>query len=195
MKRENKAIIRGDILQNPEYFSMTKNDEYYMIKVGVTRLSGTVDEISVVMPRKSIDPDADYVGMRISVDGQLQTVRKDKHLIMYVFATSADIYYRYEDEEEEDLNEITFIGAMKNNILRKTSKLNIPISDVNFLSGKFYFPCIAWNDDAKLVKDSERDTEMKIEGRFQSREYTKVIGNEAERKVASEISISKLEVL
>lgn len=193
--RENRAIVRGDIIRNPEYFSSTKNDEYYMIKVGITRKSGVVDEIPLVMPRKSIDPNADYVGMRVSVDGQLQTVRKDKHLIMYVFSKKGDIYYKYEDEQEEDLNEITFTGAMKAKVIRKTSKKDIPIADVHFLSGEFYFPCIAWNTDAKAVKDSKRDTDMRIKGRFQSREYTKVMENEAEKKIASEISISKLEIL
>lgn len=192
--RENKAIVRGTIIENPEYFSVTKTDEYYIMKTNVMRKSGVVDVIPVVMPRNSIDPNADYIGMRISIDGKLQTIRKDKHLIMYVYSKTGDIYYKY-DEEEEDLNEIIFSGSMKNKVIRKTGKQNIPIADVHFLSSKFYFPCIAWNDDAKSVEDAKRNTDMKITGRFQSREYTKVIDGEEEKKLASEISISKLEIL
>ncbi len=200
--RENRAIVRGTIIENPEYFSATKADEYYMIKVKVIRKSGVEDIIPVVMPRKTIDPNADYVGLRISVDGTLQTIRKEKHLIMYVFAKTGDIYYKYEDEEEEDLNEILFSGSMKNKVIRKTGKKNIPIADVHFLSSKYYFPCIAWNDDVQIVKNAYRDTDMRVTGRFQSREYTKVIdGDEEENKpcvvskTASEISISKIEVI
>lgn len=194
MKRENRAIVRGTIIENPEFFSVTKSDEYYMMKVNVLRKSGTADTIPVVVPRKSIDPNADYINMRISLDGQLQTIRKNRHLIMYVFAKSADIYYNY-DEEEEDLNDILFTGAMKGTVIRKTGKTNLPIADVHFLSNKYFFPCIAWNSDAKRIEKSKWNTEMRVKGRFQSRDYTKVVDGENEEKTASEISIQNLEIL
>ena len=194
MKKENRAIVRGTIIENPKFFSVTKSDEYYMVKVNVLRKSGTADIIPVVIPRKNIDPNADYINMRINLDGQLQTVRRDGHLIMYVFAISADIYYNY-DENEEDLNDILFTGVMKGTVIRKTGQKQIPIADVHFLSTKFFFPCIAWNKDAKKIKKSKRNTEMKVIGRFQSRDYKKVIEGEVKDKTASEISIQKLEIL
>lgn len=192
MEKINEAIIRGTIISYAELFSVTKGDEYYKIDVEVKRLSGETDIIPVVMPRQTIDPSADYRDMRISLIGQVQTKRDDNgHLIMYVFTKKADIYFGY-DDSEEDINEIKFTGNLKNKIIRKTNKRGIDIADVNFLNKFYYYPCIVWNENVSKIKNMKKNERVLAIGRFQSRQYLKEIDGELESKLAFELSLSDL---
>ncbi len=57
-----------------------------------------------------------------------------------------------------------------------------------------YIPCIAWGRNARYATGFEVGGRIRIWGRVQSREYTKRIGEEeSERRVAYEVSVSKLE--
>jgi single-stranded DNA-binding protein len=57
-----------------------------------------------------------------------------------------------------------------------------------------YIPCIAWNDNAGKLADSEIGTHVSVSGRIQSREYMKKLDElESEKRVAYEVSVSKLE--
>ena len=59
-----------------------------------------------------------------------------------------------------------------------------------------YIPCICWGRNARFASGFEVGTRCAIWGRIQSREYVKKISDtEAERRVAYEVSVSKLEQL
>lgn len=192
MKR-NKSIIRGTIVGKPEFFMAKKVDEYYTLQVSVKRNSDVCDIIPVVVPRKTIDPNADYDGMRISLEGILQTIRQDGHLRMYVFSKKSEIYSPY--EEEEDINEISFSGVLKNKVVRETGLRKIPIADIHILNWDYYYPCIVWGDNVTLVDETELGTKMLAKGRFQSRDYEKTDEDgEVVQMRAYEISLSKLTV-
>lgn len=103
MENINEVIIRGTIISYPDFFSITEEDEYYKLDVEVKRLSGKSDIISVVMPRKSIDPYSDYRGMRVNLKGEIQTkINEEGYLIMYVYTELAEIYVLY-DENKTDI--------------------------------------------------------------------------------------------
>ena len=57
-----------------------------------------------------------------------------------------------------------------------------------------YIPCICWGRNARFAENFEVGGELQIWGRIQSREYQKKISEtEFERRVAYEVSVSKLE--
>ena len=57
-----------------------------------------------------------------------------------------------------------------------------------------YIPCISWGRNARYAAGFEVGTRVRIWGRVQSREYTKKISEtECEKRVAYEVSISKME--
>ena len=57
-----------------------------------------------------------------------------------------------------------------------------------------YIPCIAWGRNARFASGFEVGTRVRVWGRVQSREYTKKLSEtECEKRVAYEVSISKLE--
>ena len=98
-------------------------------------------------------------------------------------------------------NQILLDGYIcKDPIYRKTP-LGREIADVllavNRPYGKSdYIPCICWGRNARYASAFEVGGHVLIWGRIQSREYMKRIGeNETEKRVAYEVSVSKLEYM
>lgn len=185
----NDVELRGTICSYAELFFATMQDEYYKLNVEVKRLSGEVDIIPVVLPRKQIDPYADYNDLRIYVKKGLVQTRRDEngHLNMYVFAKESSIYAKYKNDE--DVNRIHISGILKNKVIRKTSLSQIDIADVFFVNRDNYYPCIVWRDNVKLIEQMDKNSKFDIYARFQSRPYEK----DNKNKIAYELSISKLE--
>ena len=96
-------------------------------------------------------------------------------------------------------NQIFLDGYIcKEPVYRKTP-LGREIADllvaVNRPYGKSdYIPCIAWGRNARYASGFAVGTRILIWGRVQSREYTKRLNEtECEKRVAYEVSVSKLE--
>ena len=59
-----------------------------------------------------------------------------------------------------------------------------------------YIPCICWGRNARFASGFEVGGRVQVWGRIQSREYMKkVTEEETEKRVAYEVSVSKLEYL
>ena len=59
-----------------------------------------------------------------------------------------------------------------------------------------YIPCICWGRNARFAAGFEVGGHVQIWGRIQSREYVKKLeGEEAQKRVAYEVSVSKLEYI
>ena len=104
-------------------------------------------------------------------------------------------------EEQSKSNQIFLDGFVcKPPIYRKTP-LGREIADVlvavNRPYGKSdYIPCIAWGRNARFAGGLEVGSHLQVSGRVQSREYTKKIGeDEVERRVAYEVSVSKIDLV
>ena len=101
------------------------------------------------------------------------------------------------DLEEEDQNRILLRGVIcKPPVLRRTP-LGRCISDmmlaVNRRYGRAdYLPCIAWGQVAMITGSMLVGESLSLEGRVQSRAYTKVVEGCAQERVAFEVSIMHL---
>ena len=134
-------------------------------------------------------------------------VNKSAARILYTFSDKEkEFICQFEEEHAEALgkNEIE-IQEMHNIVegaleSRKTP-LGREIADVllavNRPYGKSdYIPCICWGRNARYASAFEVGGHVLIWGRIQSREYMKRIGeNETEKRVAYEVSVSKLEYM
>ena len=104
-------------------------------------------------------------------------------------------------EEQSKSNQIYLDGYVcKPPIYRKTP-LGREIADiliaVNRPYGKSdYIPCIAWGRNARYASTIEVGGHLQIQGRVQSREYTKKINDqETEKRTAYEVSVSKIDLI
>ena len=120
-------------------------------------------------------------------------------MILSVFVREVKFLEHMEDSEKT--NYIFLDGYIcKEPVYRKTP-LGREIADillaVNRPYGKSdYIPCISWGRNARYSSSFRVGERCRIWGRIQSREYVKKLSEEeAEKRVAYEVSVSKLELV
>ena len=198
----NQVTIMGEIVSTFTYSHEIFGEGFYMVDVKVKRLSDSFDIIPMMVSERLLDVNANYIGYNVEVNGQFRSYnrheeRKNK-LILSVFAR--EVSFVDEIEESARTNQIYLDGYIcKPPIYRKTP-LGREIADlllaVNRPYGKSdYIPCICWGRNARFASGFEVGEKCSIWGRIQSREYMKKIDDQqAEKRFAYEVSVSKLEV-
>ncbi|WP_342759554.1 single-stranded DNA-binding protein [Kineothrix sedimenti] len=199
----NQVVIMGEIVSDFTFSHEIFGEGFYMVDVRVERLSDSMDNIPLMVSERLIDVNGDYKGMYIVVNGQFRSYnrheeRKNK-LVLSVFAR--EIEFVDEICENTKSNQIYLDGYIcKEPIYRKTP-LGREIADlllaVNRPYGKSdYIPCICWGRNARFANGFEVGARCAVWGRIQSREYMKKLSEEQlERRVAYEVSVSKLELI
>ena len=193
----------GEVASGFTFSHEVFGEGFYMVDVLVKRLSNSEDRIPLMISERLIDVTKDYTGEFIMASGQFRSYnRHEEHknrLVLSVFVREVEFV-----EEELD-------GAKTNNILldgyickapvyRKTP-LGREIADlllaVNRPYGKSdYIPCICWGRNARYASGFAVGEHVQILGRIQSREYVKKLSEtESEKRVAYEVSVSKLECI
>lgn len=193
----------GEIVSDFKFSHEIFGEGFYMIDVKVPRLSESSDIIPLMVSERLIDVEEDYKGLNITVQGQFRSYNRHEErknrLVLSVFAR--EIEFVDETPESSKTNQIYLDGYIcKEPIYRKTP-LGREIADlllaVNRPYGKSdYIPCICWGRNARFANNFTVGTRCEIWGRIQSREYIKKISEEdAQRRVAYEVSVSKLELM
>ena len=199
----NQVTIMGTIVSGFTYSHEIFGEGFYMTSVKVDRLSESADIIPMMISERLVDVNADYTGEKIIVNGQFRSYNRHEErknrLVLSVFAR--EIEFVDEIAENARTNQIFLDGFIcKEPIYRKTP-LGREIADlllaVNRPYGKSdYIPCICWGRNARFASGFEVGGHTQIWGRIQSREYMKKLSEEeSEKRIAYEISVSKLEYL
>lgn len=199
----NQVTIMGEIVGDFSYSHEIYGEGFYMVDVQVARLSDSSDVIPLMVSERLLNVKEDYKGAYICVAGQFRSYNRHEErknrLVLSVFAR--EIEFLEEIEEGARTNQIYLDGYIcKEPIYRKTP-LGREIADlllaVNRPYGKSdYIPCICWGRNARYASTFEVGSRCAVWGRIQSREYMKKLSEEqTERRVAYEVSVSKLELL
>jgi len=199
----NQVTVMGEVISDFTFSHEIFGEGFYMVDISVKRLSDSYDIIPVMVSERLLDVNADYKGMYICINGQFRSYnRHEEHknrLVLSVFAREVD--FIDEMEESSKTNQIYLDGYIcKEPIYRKTP-LGREIADVllavNRPYGKSdYIPCICWGRNARYASQFKVGERCAVWGRIQSREYMKKLDEEhIERRVAFEVSVSKLEIL
>ena len=202
MNENNKVTVMGEIVSEFSFSHEIYGEGFYMVDILVPRLSESADLIPLMVSERLLDVKADYRGMNAKVSGQFRSYnrheeRKNK-LVLSVFVR--DWEFIDEVERSEMTNHIELDGYIcKEPVYRKTP-LGREIADillaVNRPYGKSdYIPCISWGRNARYANEFDVGSRCRVIGRIQSREYMKKLSEEqVEKRVAYEVSVSKLEV-
>lgn len=188
----NEVIISGTVTKDIEFNHSTEIEDFYKLYIGVNRLSGTFDEIPIIISNRFIDTNKSYLGKKMRVEGDYRSynmhTEDGTHLILNVFAQNIS------NNEKQDENLIAITGTLCKNVVYRMTPFGRKIADVllavNRLYNKAdYIPCIAWGRDAHYLRDNyKKGDKIAIIGRIQSRKYTK----DNEEKIAYEVSISSI---
>ena len=207
----NNAYISGVIAEEFCYSHEIYGEKFYSSTVDVERKSGVIDSVPIMVSERLADVGSilvgygevtdKWVGKRVYIYGNFRSYNKHignrRHLILHLFARELFCI----DDEGYDDNSIELDGFICKKPIYRTTPNNREICDilleVNRPYGKSdHIHCIAWGRNARYTGDMEIGTNLKITGRIQSREYFKQITDGyAERRIAYEVSISKMEVI
>ena len=200
----NQVTIAGEVVSEFTFSHEVYGEHFYIVNIAVCRLSNSYDVIPVMVSERLIDVTSDYRGCVLQVSGQFRSYNRHEEnrnrLVLSVFAREA-VLASQEDEDEQNPNHIFLDGYVcKHPVYRKTP-LGREIADlllaVNRPYGKSdYIPCICWGRNARYAEHFKVGERCAIWGRTQSREYMKKLDEEhVEKRVAFEVSVSKLELL
>ena len=203
MIENNKVSVIGEIVSEFTFSHEAFGEGFYMVDVAVRRLSGQEDILPLMVSERLLDVRRDYSGGTMEAIGQFRSYNRHEEsqnrLILSVFAR--EIEFVEELEESSKTNQIYLDGYIcKEPVYRKTP-LGREIADVllavNRPYGKSdYIPCICWGRNARFAGGFNVGERCEIWGRIQSREYMKKIGeDQLEKRIAYEVSVSKLELV
>ena len=191
----NFVRLRG-AAGDPQVSHENHGQRFFRFPLSVRRLSGQPDVIYVIATGEQLQPLLPLEGRRLTVEGQLRSFNnksgQGSRLVISVFARVLT-----EAEENDDCNEIQLQGVLcKPPVLRRTP-LGRCICDmmlaVNRRYGRaVYLPCIAWGQVAVLTGRLDTGSPLALEGRVQSRIYTKIVDGQPQERTAYEVSVMHL---
>lgn len=191
----NMVLLRGEAIQEPALSHENHGQRFYRFLLSVRRLSGQADCLPVIATGEQLQGLVPLSGRQLAVEGQLRSFNnksgQGSRLVISVLARTLL------PTQEEDRNDVLLKGVIcKPPVLRRTP-LGRCISDmmlaVNRRYGRAdYLPCIAWGQVAMVTGRMAVGDSLALEGRIQSRIYTKVTEWGAEERTAYEVSIMHL---
>ena len=199
----NQVSIMGKIISGFTFSHEVFGEGFYMVDISVQRLSESSDVIPVMISERLIDVTQDYEGEYIQIFGQFRSYNrheeKKNRLVLSVFAR--EVCFVEEECDKVKSNQIFLDGYICKMPVYRRTPLGREIADmllaVNRPYGKSdYIPCICWGRNARFTSGFEGGGHVQVWGRIQSREYVKKLDDEStEKRVAYEVSVSKLEYL
>ncbi len=197
----NKVSVIGKIRSGFTFSHEVFGEGFYVVELEVNRLSDQADIIPLMISERLLDVNENYMGCTVEAIGQFRSYNRHEgaknRLVLSVFVREINFIEEFTDYTKTNM--IFLDGYIcKTPIYRKTP-LGREIADillaVNRPYGKSdYIPCIAWGRNARYAAGFEVGSRVRVWGRVQSREYTKKLSDsQCEKRVAYEVSVSKLE--
>lgn len=187
----NQVTLRGSLLSLPRFSHENHGKKFYRFTLEVPRLSGTADLLPIVAEERLVQAMDTDAGDMIRIEGQIRShnVRNNgsRHLLIFVFANSITV------EEGEPLNDVLLEGILCREPVYRRTPLGREICDMMLaVPRQFkradYLPCILWGRLAQEGSQCHIRDGIRISGRLQSRNYTKVTEEGPQERTAYEIS-------
>lgn len=193
--QQNNGVLRGKLRQSGWSFSYERDGEsFYSATAEVERLSGVRDEVPILASSAIVDRNLDWSSCLTFV-GSFRSrnvvVNGKSSLQLYFFVDSVG------SDEPKQTNLLHIEGYICKKPIYRLTPFDREITDllvaVNRNTRKSdYIPCIAWGRNASWAQDLEVGDRVSIDGRIQSRKFTKAGDKEANTRIAYEVSISRI---
>lgn len=194
----NQVTLVGEIKTEFVFSHEVYGEKFFRFELSMERFSGAKDVLPVVVSERLIDVTQDYTGEMMEIQGQFRSFNKHEgehsRLLLFVFAREVKIM----EEDSLPVNQILLDGFTCKRPVYRTTPNGREIADVLLAVNRSYgisdyIPCICWGRDAKYMGGCGTGTHIILQGRIQSREYTKKVGTEVEKRTAYEVSAYWLE--
>ncbi|WP_426349507.1 single-stranded DNA-binding protein [Alloiococcus sp. CFN-8] len=195
----NKIYLEGTVVSNLSFSHEMYGEGFYNFELEVMRLSDTKDILNITVSERIITDMELSIGKDIIVEGQLRSYNKfmdgANKLILTVFARNIEPCLA----RSKNPNEIFLDGFICKEPVYRTTPFGREIADVLLAVNRAYnksdyIPTIAWGRNSRFCQNLGVGDNIRVWGRLQSREYQKKVSEtEVIKKVAYEVSISKME--
>lgn len=191
--QNNQINIIGKVFSGFTFSHEVQSEKFYLMQIQVMRLSNAFDLLPVMVSDKLLDVSKSLEGQWLQIIGQIRSYNmhdsQTTKLIISIFAN--EIYYVKSDNNES--NTVILEGYVCKKPTYRQTPLGREISDIilatNRPYGKSdYIPCICWGRNSRIVSNFNVGDFVRVEGRFQSREYLK----DNETRTTYEVSIFKI---
>lgn len=193
---ENRILLRGQIGQPPVFSHESHGKKFYLTIMEVPRLSGAVDCLNLLLPERLLSEAV--LEEQLEVTGQVRSFNNrsgtGSRLVITVFVRTLT---RSSMPAE---NKLWVSGSLcKPPVFRRTP-LGREICDMMLAVPRSYgrsdyLPCICWGTTALTAAALSVGDKVTLEGRLQSRNYIKVLGEKREERVAYEVSVTALDLV
>lgn len=201
-KRDNIVGLAGKVIGEVE-----KQQDIYGAKglnrlyMEIERTSGKSDRVIVIYNQEAeATPGQLKDGAYIMVMGQMQTYKEvpGGRIVVFVLAE----YVGVVSEQVEQQNGVHMEGIIAREPIHRTTPLGKAITEITVkvpsafdLLHYSFIPVICWEKCAKAVARYQKDTRVALEGRLQSRDYTKRLDGAEAILTAYEVSAWYIEKL
>lgn len=194
----NAIVLRGTLCGLPELSHENHGKKFYRFCLEVPRLSGAIDTLPVIAEEAVLNQFDLSAGEMLTVTGQVRShnQRTDgvRHLLIFVFALSIVA------EDGEPINDVTIEGPLCREPTYRLTPLGREICDAMLAVPRAfrradYLPCILWGRIAQMVSECHTRDIISIQGRLQSRIYTKMTEDGPQERTAYEISALTAEII
>lgn len=194
----NAIKLRGTLCGLPELSHENHGKKFYRFCLEVPRLSGAIDVLPVIAEEDILNRFDLSAGETLTVTGQVRShnQRSDgiRHLLIFVFASSVVA------EDGDPINDVTIEGPLCREPTYRLTPLGREICDAMLAVPRAfhradYLPCILWGRIAQMVSECHTRDIISIQGRLQSRIYTKMTEDGPQERTAYEISALTAEVV
>ena len=187
----NQITLRGSLRALPEFSHENHGKRFYRFFLEVPRLSGAVDTLPVIAEEtilNTVDPSG---GEMLTVTGQVRShnLRDNgkRHLSVFVFAASIAA------EDGEPINTVLLDAIVCREPTYRRTPLGREICDVMLAVPRAfhradYLPCILWGRVAAEAAQCTVGDRLIINGRLQSRIYTKLTDEGTQERTTYEVS-------
>lgn len=200
-EKTNSVFLSGTVSQPPKLsHELYGGEKFYVITLDVQRLSGTVDSIPVTVSERliSLGKFKFDVGEKLDIYGEYRSHNQDEKngkskLLLSVLCKDVA-----QKSDEVDANNIELTGYICKPPIYRETPFKRQICDIllavnrPFFKKSDYIPLIAWGRNALFVKNFMVGDKISIQGRIQSRNFTKIIDEISYEKTAYEVSIQEI---
>ena len=178
----NLVYLCGSLAARPEYSHTSRGQDFFRMPLEVLRLSGTADRLNLILRREQLAHTPLDECTRLAVTGEVLTV----------FVRELGF------TDEPDRNLVRLRGALCREPRLRRTPLGREIADlmlaVNRPYGRSdYLPVICWGALARRASLWSTGQRLMLEGRLQSRDYTKLTESGPLRRTAFEVSAMEIE--
>ena len=193
---ENEIVLHGRLALGPQQSHSNHGEEFYSFPLRVRRLSGTEDRLNVIVSRRLLDLCWPDEGDEVTVLGEVRSFNDrnavTNRLVITVYAK------RLHFQSGPDENHLRLAGVLCKPPSFRRTPLGRDICDmmlaVNRRYGRAdYLPCIAWGALAYRCARLGVGDPVGLDGRLQSRTYTKRLGDEEQLRTAFEVSVMTMD--